>query len=74
MNKLRRVVAMLTVLLIVGLIIGTLICAFTGSKHFMGMLFLALAVPIVLWVFMWFTNLVSDQSKEEQNGNKEQQD
>ncbi|MBR1866600.1 MAG: hypothetical protein IJ801_08845 [Lachnospiraceae bacterium] len=74
MNKLRRVVAMLTVFLIVGLIIGTLICAFTGSKYFMGMLFLTLAVPVVLWVFMWFTNLVSGQSQEEQNEDKEQQE
>ena len=54
--------AWLTILLIAGLIIGAVVCAITGSRYFMGLLFLAMAVPIVLWVFMWFTRLVHGDS------------
>ncbi|MCM1179090.1 MAG: hypothetical protein NC347_02445 [Clostridium sp.] len=63
MKKVRRMVAMLTVVVIAALIIGTLICAVTGSRYFFGMLFLTFAVPVVLWVFMWFTNLLNGKSE-----------
>ena len=63
MTKIRRIAAWLTVLLIVGLVIGTLICAIVGSPFFYGMLFLTIVVPIVLWVFMWFTHLIHGDSK-----------
>ncbi len=63
MKKTRRIVALLTVVVIIALVIGTLICALTGSKYFFGMLFLTIAVPVVLWVFMWFTHLVHGQSE-----------
>ena len=63
MKKVRRIVAGLTVVLIIALLIGTLVCVVTGSKYFFGMLFLTLVVPVVLWVFMWFTHLVNDDSE-----------
>lgn len=63
MDKIRRITAMLTVVVIVVLVIATLVCAITGSQYFFGMLALTFLVPIVLWVFMWFSGLI--------NGNKE---
>lgn len=63
MEKVRRITAWITVIIIVGLIIGTLICAVIGSDFFFGMLALTFLVPIILWVFMWFSKLV--------NGNQE---
>ena len=65
MKKVRRIVALLTVIVIVALVIGTLICAISGSRYFFGMLFLSFAVPVVLWGFMWFTRLVNDESGTE---------
>ncbi|MDE5864443.1 MAG: hypothetical protein K2H34_08865 [Lachnospiraceae bacterium] len=62
-NRLRRIMALLTVIFIVVLLIVTIICAVTGSKYFFGMLFLSIVVPIVLWVFMWFTHLVNGNSE-----------
>ena len=64
MEKIRRITALLTVAVIIGLIIGPIICAVTGSKYFFGMLFLMFVVPIVLWVFMWFTRLLSGGNDE----------
>lgn len=63
MKKIRQIVAGLTVVVIIALLIGTLICAVTGSKYFFGMLFLTIVVPIVLWVFMWFTHLTYGDSE-----------
>lgn len=64
MQKIRRIVAFLSVAVIFFLIIGTLICGITGSQYFFGMFFLMLAVPVVLWVFMWFTRLVNREEME----------
>lgn len=63
MKKIRQIVAWITIIVIIGLIIGAVVCAITGSKYFFGMLFLAFAVPIVLWIFMWFTHLVHGDSE-----------
>ena len=63
MTKIRRIAALLTVLLIAVLVIGTLICGILGSPYFYGMLFLTIVVPVVLWVFMWFTHLIHGDSK-----------
>ena len=67
MNKLRRVVAWITIAIIIGLIVGMVICAVTGSKYFFGMLALAIIVPVVLWIFNWFSNLVNGNSKNQEN-------
>ena len=55
------------ILVIVGLIIGTFICGVTGSEYFFGMLCLSIAVPVVLWVFMWFTGLINKDSEQKEN-------
>lgn len=63
MDKIRRITALLTAVLIVLLVIATFVCAITGSQYFFGMLALTFIVPIVLWVFMWFTKLANDKSE-----------
>lgn len=63
MKKVRRITAWITIIIIVGLIIGMVVCAITGSKYFFGFLALTFFVPIVLWVFMWFTRLVNGKSE-----------
>lgn len=66
MEKIRRITAFITVFIIIGLIIDTIICAVTGSQYFFGMLFLMFVVPVVLWVFMWFTKLVSGENSDDE--------
>lgn len=67
MEKLRRIVALLSVVLILVLVVATLICAIIGSKYFFGMLALTFFVPIVLWVFMWFSNMTNKEQKDAQS-------
>jgi len=65
MDKVRRATAWITIIVIIGLIIGTLVCAITGSRYFFGMLALSFFVPIVLWVFMWFSKLVQNNDRKD---------
>lgn len=74
MEKIRRIMAFVTVVVIIGLIIATIICAVTGSQYFFGMLFLMFVVPVVLWVFMWFTKLVSGDDSGDAASSDEEQD
>lgn len=62
MQKIRRIMAWLTIVVIVALIIAMLVSAVTGSRYFFLFLFLAIFVPIILWVFMWFTRLMAGES------------
>lgn len=59
MEKIRRIVAFLTVVLIVGLLVAALVSAFLGSPYFLAFMLLAIGVPGVLYIFMWFTRLVT---------------
>lgn len=61
MEKIRRIIALLTVLVIIALVIVTLVCAITGSPYFFAMLFLTFTVPLILWVFMWFIRLLNKE-------------
>lgn len=67
MEKMRRIIALATVVCIVILVIATLICGITGSEYFFGVLFLTFVIPFILWVFMWFTNLVSSRKQQDEN-------
>lgn len=62
MQKIRRIVALLSVVFIIGLIIASIICAITGSEYFTAVFFMMVAAPVVLWVFMWFTRLIYGDS------------
>lgn len=72
MQKMRRIMAWLTIVVIVALLIAMLVSAVTGSRYFFAFLFLAIVVPIVLWVFMWFTRLMAGESEVIPKENMEQ--
>ena len=72
MNKIRRIVAGLSALLIIGLIIAMIVLAIMGSLYFYGVLFLTLVIPVILWVFMWFTHLVQKDPKTENEVEKKE--
>lgn len=74
-NKIRRIVALLTVLILVLCIITMVVMAVMGSKYFLGFLFLSIALPVILWIPLWFMNLISvkDNIKQMENA-KETED
>lgn len=63
MDTVRRISAWITIIVIVGLLVATVVCAVTGSKYFFGFLALTILVPVLLWIFMWFTRLIHGKSE-----------
>lgn len=53
MNKVKRVMALLLVILIVGLVFLTIYFAVTGSPYFMASMYTMLALPLLIYAF-WF--------------------
>lgn len=59
MERIRRWTAGITVAVILILLLASIVLAVIGSPYFLGMLTLCIIVSVVLWVFMWFTRLLS---------------
>ena len=68
-NKIRRIIALLTVVVIVACIVTMVVMACIGSKLFLIFLFLAIALLVILWIPLWFMNILKgnddDQKKDE---------
>ncbi len=56
-DKLKRIGALVGVILLVGSIVATLIMAILGytfeSKIFMGFVIADICLPILLWIYIW---------------------
>ncbi|MBE5955887.1 MAG: hypothetical protein E7253_05485 [Lachnospiraceae bacterium] len=63
-NRMKRMLAVLTLAVLAVCLMLTLIFAFTGSKYFMVMLMLTLLMPILLWICMFFYKQSKDRSKD----------
>lgn len=63
-NKIQRILAVTTLILLAVCLILTLVFAFTGSVYFLGMLFITLAAPVLLWICLFFYKQSKDKSNE----------
>ncbi len=59
-SKGSRVLAMITVILIVALVIAAFVCAIIGSKLYLGLLFAAIIVPCVIYVIIWVRGVLDN--------------
>ena len=59
----KRIVALIGVIALVACVFLTLYFALIGSKYFMGMLFLTIMLPILLWVYLYIYKLLKDKPK-----------
>lgn len=74
-NKIRRIMALITVILLIACIITMVILGIVGSKYFFGFLFLSIALPVILWIPLWFMNLISHKDEKdiiEQSGTEDE--
>ena len=55
----KRIMALITVIVIALLIIGMLICAIIGSQFFLPLLYLTFIVPILLYIINWLYKVLS---------------
>ena len=74
MDKVKRILAMIGVIILVGMYIGTLICALSASENFMSMLmasiYASLIIPVIIWAFTHFAGLFSRKGSDEADSNE----
>ena len=62
-NKLKRVFALLLVVIMLGLVLLTLYLAITGSRYFMASLVSMFLLPILLYTYMFIYRLMHDDKE-----------
>lgn len=71
-SKIQRVLAMITVIVLILCILITVILAIMGSKYFWGFLFATFVLPVILWVPLRFFHYESYEEKmDEEDKRKE---
>lgn len=65
MNKLKRIAALLLVVILVGMVFLTLYCAVTGSRLFMVSLVTTLLLPVLLYAYMLIYRLLKKNGENE---------
>ncbi len=53
MQRFRKILSLLTVILLIVLFVVTCILGIMGNENFFGMLALTFFIPIILWVFLF---------------------
>lgn len=62
-SVLKRVMAILGIVIIVASIIFTIYLAVIGSDKFLAMMFVDLVVPVIIWVFLHFVDVFTKQKE-----------
>lgn len=68
-NNIKRILAILCVILIIACVITTLVLAIMGSPNFMGMLVVTLMFPVFLWIYAFIYKLLKDRNVTQENNN-----
>lgn len=64
MEKMKRIVAFLMILMILGLVVWAFILGITGSEYFSAALFLCILVPVLFYGISLITRLLTAKGKE----------
>lgn len=65
MNKLKRIAALILVVVLAGMVFLTLYCAVTGSRFFMASLVVTLVLPVLLYAYMLIYRLLKKNGEDE---------
>lgn len=64
MKGIRRVLAWITIIVIVGLVITTFVFGITGSAYTLSMLGVTMGVSVLLWVLLWFMKVLENRNHD----------
>ena len=64
MKKVKRIAALLMVIFLIAMVFVTLYCAITGSPYFMASLFTMLALPLLIYAYMFIYRIVKDKNEK----------
>lgn len=70
MKKARQILAIIGIIILVGMYVATLICAFSADENFMSMLMASIyasaVIPVLIWAFTFIYKLMKkDDTSEE---------
>ena len=64
MKKVKRIAALLIVIFLIAMVFVTLYCAITGCPYFMASLFTMLALPLLIYAYMFIYRIVKDKNEK----------
>ena len=64
MKKVKRIAALLMVIFLIAMVFVTLYCAITGGPYFMASLFTMLALPLLIYAYMFIYRIVKDKNEK----------
>ena len=64
MKKVKSIAALLMVIFLIAMVFVTLYCAITGSPYFMASLFTMLALPLLIYAYMFIYRIVKDKNEK----------
>lgn len=71
MEKVKRILSLLGVIVLIGLYAATLICALSAKENFMDLLMVSVyatvIVPVLLWVYTFIYRLVKKEDNRPEN-------
>lgn len=74
MKKVKRILAIIGVILLIGLYLSTLFCAFSSSDNFMNMLmasiYATVVIPILIWAYTLIYRLIKKGSDTDEDDAK----
>lgn len=71
MDKLKRIGAIVLVILLLGLYVATFIMGISGSEYIAGMIFLDVVIPVICWG-IWLIARVLSRKGEDMRAQDEQ--
>lgn len=74
MKKTKRILALIGVVLLIGLYLSTLVCAFSSSDNFMNMLmasiYATVIIPVLIWAYTLIYRLIKKNSDTDEDDAK----
>ena len=71
MKKVKRILAMIGVILLIGLYLSTLFCALFAKENLMSLLMASIyatfVIPVLIWAYTFIYKLVKKDDNEENN-------
>ncbi len=72
-NRMRRVGAIILIVIMIALIIWMVWCGVTGSPYFMGSVFAAILFPVLVYVYFFIYRMIRGRNEDREAREKEAQ-
>ena len=71
MERLRRILAMITVIIIIGMVLTTFVLGILGNPYTISMIGVTFGISIILYVLLWFMKLLEERNNSRNDEDEE---